>query len=102
MSSAHRDPLYARNARIVRAATSAAHQRGESVPCIRCGREVAPDQRFDVAHRIDASRGGSNDLSNLAVEHRRCNRSAGGRLGAAVQNDRRGVSRRTKGLPTWL
>ena len=101
MSGAHRDPLYARNARIVRASVNAAHKRGESVACIGCGREVQPGQRFDVGHIIDASRGGSNALDNLGAQHRRENRSAGGRLGAHAVNTQRGTSRKARGLPTW-
>ncbi|MGO8609797.1 hypothetical protein ACC848_43355, partial [Rhizobium johnstonii] len=66
------------------------------------GREIQPGQRFDVGHRIDGSRGGTHDLDNLGPEHRRENRSAGGRLGAHKTNTTRGVSRTTKGLPTWL
>lgn len=102
MTSAHRDPLYARNARIVRTQTNAALARGESVACIGCGRGIQPGQRFDVGHRIDASRGGSNELDNLGPQHRRENRSAGGRLGAAARHKTRGTSRKKEGLPTWL
>lgn len=102
MSQAHRDPLYMRNARIIRAATNAAHRRGDSVLCIGCGRDIQPGQRFDVGHRIDASRGGSHDLENLGPQHRGENRSAGGKLGALKTNNQRGTSRKAKGLPSWI
>lgn len=102
MTSAHADPLYQRNARLVRRATNADLKAGRPVWCIGCGREVQPGQRYDVGHRIDASRGGSNNLSNLGPQHRGENRSAGGKLGARKTNNARGTSRTSKGLPTWL
>lgn len=101
MSVLHSDPQYQRNARIIRAATNAAHARGEAVPCIGCGRDIQPGQRFDVGHRIDAARGGGHDLDNLGPQHRRENRRAGGRLGATRTNNTRGTSRQSRGLPTW-
>lgn len=101
MTSAHQDPEYQKNARIVRAATNADLKAGRPVWCIGCGREIQPGQRFDIGHRIDASRGGTHALENLGPQHRRENRSAGGRLGAQKTNTKRGVSRKQKGLPTW-
>jgi len=101
MSQHHRDPVYQRNARIIRAATNNDLKAGRPVWCIGCGREIQPGQRFDVGHRIDASRGGTNDLDNLGPQHRGENRSAGGRLGAHKTNNARGTSRQTRGLPTW-
>lgn len=101
MTAHHRSPTYQANARIIRKATNAAHQRGEPVPCIGCGWDIQPGQAFDIGHRIDASRGGPDTLDNLGPQHRRENRSAGGRLGAKRTNDTRGTSRRARGLPTW-
>lgn len=101
MTAHHRHPIYQANARIVRKKTNADHKAGRPVWCIRCGREIQPGQRFDVGHRIDASRGGTHNLDNLGPEHRGENRSAGGRLGATKTNTTRGVSRKARGLPTW-
>ena len=96
MSTYHRDPLYQRNARIIRNATNKKLATGNTVPCISCGRPIAPGQRYDVGHRIDASRGGTNNLDNLGPQHRRENRQAGGRLGARHTNPKT-----NRGLPTW-
>lgn len=101
MTAHHRHPTYVKNARIVRKATNAAHTAGIAVWCIGCGRAIQPGQRFDVGHRIDASRGGTHDLTNLGPQHRGENRAAGGRLGAMKTNTTNGTSRRSRGLPTW-
>lgn len=99
MSAHHGDPLYLRNAKIVRAQTRAVHTRGEAVPCIGCGREIAPGHPFDVGHIVDAALGGTHDLDNLGPQHRGENRRSGGRLGARITNTR---TRAQRGLPTWL
>lgn len=101
MTLRHADPEYARNARTVRTRVKADHKAGRPVWCIGCGREVQPQQTFDVGHRIDAARGGSNAISNLGPQHRGENRRAGGKLGAQMTNNKRGVSRAARGLPTW-
>jgi len=98
MSAHHQDPTYRRNANIVRRHVKAEHAAGRAVTCIRTGRPILPGQPFDIGHIIDASRGGTHDLGNLGPEHRRPNRSAGGRLGAATTNR---TSRRARGLPSW-
>lgn len=98
MSSAHRDPEYQRNARIIRKQTNARLERGQQVMCGKCGRPIMPGQRYDVGHIIDASRGGTHALSNLRPEHTRENRQAGGRQGAAKTN---AASRRARRLPDW-
>ena len=98
MTAHHDDPVYRRNARIIRARVNRTHQTGEPVMCIRTGRAIHPGQPFDVGHIIDASAGGSHTLDNLGPEHRRPNRQAGGRLGAHITNTR---SRTARGLPTW-
>lgn len=101
MTAAHQHPTYLRNSRIMRKQINAMHKAGRPVWCIRCGREIQPGQRFDIGHRIDASRGGSHSPNNLGPEHRGENRAAGGRLGAQKTNTQRGVSRKARGLPTW-
>lgn len=98
MSTHHRHPLYLRNARAIRAETNAKLKAGVPVPCIGCGQPITPDQRFDIGHRVDASRGGTHDRTNLGPQHRRENRAAGGRIGALTTNTQ---SRRARGLPTW-
>lgn len=66
-------------------------------PCVqRCGRLVEPGQLWDVAHLTDLALGG--DLHHYGVAHRSCNRSAGGRLGAAMSNKRRRANSRK---PSW-
>jgi hypothetical protein len=99
VTARHADPEYMRNARTVRARVKADHKAGRPVWCIGCGREVQPQQTFDVGHRIDAARGGSNAISNLGPQHRVENRRAGGKLGAQMTNTARGVSRKARGLP---
>ena len=98
MTAHHKDPEFVRNARIIRTATNQKLKAGVPVQCIGCGRQITPDQRFDVGHRVDASRGGTHQLSNLGPQHRRENRSAGGRIGALRTNTQ---SRRARGLPSW-
>jgi hypothetical protein len=50
--------------------------------CARCGRPIAPGETFDLGHvDVDKSR-------YAGPEHRRCNRLAGGKRGAAVTNAR--------------
>lgn len=97
MTAAHKTAEYLRNSRIVRKQTNDRLKRGLQVVCGRCGGAIQPGQAYDVGHVVDASRGGSNALSNLHPEHRGENRSAGGRMGAAKTN---GASRRARRLPT--
>ncbi|MEX1079812.1 MAG: hypothetical protein WED09_11965 [Homoserinimonas sp.] len=99
MSAHHRDPLYLKNARLIRATTNARLKRGDQVNCGKCGRPIQQGQAYDVGHRIDASRGGGHELANLQPEHRRENRSSGGRAGAAATNQ---ASRRARRLPTII
>jgi hypothetical protein len=46
--------------------------------CVRCGRPILPGELWDLDHADDRA-------GYLGASHRRCNRSAGGRLGAARQ-----------------
>lgn len=53
-------------------------------PCVEgCGYAVLPSDDWDVGHRVSLALGGSVDQYGPA--HRRCNRSKGGKLGAAVR-----------------
>ncbi|MFE6733418.1 hypothetical protein [Microbacterium sp. NPDC057650] len=88
MTDKHRDPVFIANARIVRAQVRRAWKLGTEVRCWRCGRPIEPGMRFDVGH-LDPDAGPGRD--NLAPECVTCNRSAGGKLGAAITNARRGA-----------
>lgn len=88
MTSKHRDPLYLSNARIVRARVRRSWKLGTEQHCWRCGRVLEPGAPFDVGH-LDPD--GGHELSNLAPECVRCNRSDGGRRGAAITNAQRGA-----------
>lgn len=94
MTEKHRDPLYLKNARIVRAQVRRSWKYGIEVSCWRCGRLLEPGAAFDVGH-LDPDAG--HELSNLAPECRPCNRRDGGRRGAAITNAR--SSSRTRAVP---
>jgi hypothetical protein len=101
MSAKHADPEYRKNSRIIRQQVAKRRRSGDDVTCWRCGAPIDAEQSYDVGH-IDAL--GGHGIGNLAPEHRyksgRCqgNRAAGGRLGAARQQQR---SRSTAGLLPW-
>ena len=72
-------------------------------PCCaaRCvmGGVVYPGQLWDVGHRVGvADPRSSNDAVNLGPEHRKCNRSAGGKQGGAMTKKKRRDDER---LVTW-
>lgn len=103
MTAKHQDREYLANARIVRARVRAAWRHGTEVRCWRRGCIIEPGHRFDVGH-LDAT--GDHSMSNLAPECVRCNRSDGGRRGAAITNGRAArlaAPRRTstEGLAPW-
>lgn len=58
-------------------------------PCAVCGGEFLWDvshlhsNSFTAGHIISVIEGGTDELDNLRPEHRACNLSAGGRIGAA-------------------
>ncbi len=56
-------------------------------PCWRCGQMIQPGQPFDMGHVVEVARGGGG--GPLLPEHRGCNRSSGGRLGARRANANR-------------
>lgn len=102
MTAKHAESEYRRNARIVRQQVDRARRFGDSVICQRCRREIDPSQAYDVGH-IDEHGGHGRD--NLGPEHRyradcpaRGNRSHGGRLGAAITNQRRGARTNSRRL----
>ena len=51
------------------------------VRCARCGRLIEPCTPFDLGH-VD----GSGRTLYQGIEHRTCNRRAGGKIGAAITN----------------
>ncbi|KQR86838.1 hypothetical protein [Microbacterium sp. Leaf179] len=86
MSGKHTDPLFLANARLVKAQVKRDHRFGNEVRCWRRGCLIEPGQPWDVGH-LDPD--GGHERSNLAPECRRCNRSEGGKRGAAITNARR-------------
>lgn len=108
MTEKHRDPEFLANARIVRAQVRRDWKLGVEVHCWRKGCLLPPGCRFDVGH-LDPT--GGHARANLAPECVKCNRSAGGRLGAAMTNAGRGAARArhhptprrraTEGLAPW-
>ena len=52
------------------------------VPCARCGVLIAPEERWELDHA-------PGKQGYLGPSDVRCNRSAGGRVGAAITNSRR-------------
>lgn len=56
--------------------------------CPRCRRPIQPGQAWDAGHRVDLADDMTGTHGTLP-EHRSCNRSAGGRRGAAITNARR-------------
>lgn len=76
-------------------------------PCIEgCGRLVNPGDTFDLGHIVSvaaARRMGwteqqINAASNLGPAHPKCNRSAGGKAGRALQV---AASKQKRRLPSW-
>lgn len=54
------------------------------LPCVECGAPVYNDDPWDVGHLFPLSQGG--DVKAYGASHRSCNRSAGGKQGAAQAN----------------
>ena len=52
-------------------------------PCPRCGEEMRASQRLDLGHAVDVRLGGHGGPRHL--EHRSCNRRAGGELSVAIK-----------------
>jgi hypothetical protein len=68
-------------------------------PCInRCGKNVTPDQQWDIGHIVSVTAGGSDDPNNLGAAHVRCNRSDGGKEGRAKQL---ALHKKIRRLPSW-
>lgn len=104
MTAKHRTPEYQRNAKRIRKRVRAAFRRGEGVTCWRCRRIIMPGEPFDVGHLPGAQASAEHEL---APEHRhktsRCigNRADGGRIGAAIRNNRARVITPTTQEQSW-
>lgn len=96
MTGKHSDPEYLANARLVRAQVRRDWKYGIEVRCWRRGEVIEPGAPFDVGH-LDPDGGHARD--NLAAECRRCNRSDGGRRGAAITNARQRARRPRTATP---
>jgi hypothetical protein len=64
--------------------------------CVNCPHPVNPDHEWQVGHRQDAARGGEPTAANTGAVHsfcpwcrKKCNQSAGGKLGATITNSKR-------------
>lgn len=57
------------------------------LPCVECGAPVYNDDAWDVGHLFPISQGG--DVQAYGAAHRSCNRSNGGKMGAAIINKKR-------------
>jgi hypothetical protein len=75
------------------------------LPCVNCPHVVLPEHSWQVGHIIDAAVGGQPTPTNVGASHafcpwckRKCNQSAGGRLGAAITNSRKAHA---KGRRAW-
>lgn len=105
MSQHHRSSKHTSRAPSVRAQVAATLPRR----CTDCPHVVDTTMRWQLGHRVPAWRGGQTTFENCGPAHaycpwckRACNQVAGGRMGAAVTNARRGaVTRRDRGLRRW-
>jgi hypothetical protein len=66
------------------------------LPCVNCPHPVMPTDRWQVGHIKDAALGGRPTIANAGPVHefcerckKRCNQSAGGKLGASITNGKR-------------
>lgn len=83
MSRAHRDPLYQRRAKLVRAAAYA----NPTTRCWRCGRTLAEHRRrWHAGHVIE---GDNSPTGPLAPECEPCNLSHGAAYGNRMRNANR-------------
>ena len=96
MSSIHRTSAWAALCRKVRPILQSQIDSGQAV-CLDCMGFIMPGEKWDVGHRLDAGRWPTLAFEewNLGPSHRRCNRKAGGTLGANKTNAQR--KRKTEG-----
>lgn len=58
-------------------------------PCRKCGGIITPEDpesSWDAGHETDRAAGGGH--AGIEPEHSKCNRSAGGKAGAAITNSK--------------
>jgi hypothetical protein len=110
MSEHHRTPAWRKIQREYRPVIKAQLPMRCIQPRCQRGGTVRPDDPFDVGHRVDAAKAKAmgwaeheiNAPENLGPAHRGCNRSDGGRAGAAKTNARRErVERAVRWYPKW-
>jgi 5-methylcytosine-specific restriction endonuclease McrA len=89
VSQHHRQSKWANYAKKARAQIKAQLP----LACVHCGSPVFDDAPWDVGHLFDLAKGG--DAKTFGASHRKCNRSAGGREGAKIVNQKK------KNLRTW-
>ena len=58
------------------------------VPCFVCGEHVI-FERATAEHIIPKSKGGSDEISNLGISHRKCNKRRGNEDDGELKLDRR-------------
>ena len=64
--------------------------------CWRCGKMITrddPESSWHAGHVTDRAAGGVDDSSNYMPECAGCNTSAGGKVGAAITNAKRGAGK---------
>ena len=61
------------------------------LPCVECGKPVYPEDQWDVGHLQPLAAGGNPNA--YGASHRKCNRSAGGKLGAKHTHRKRKQTR---------
>jgi hypothetical protein len=74
------------------------------LPCRRCGRPVDDSMKWHVGHIHDLALDPEQlvTIADVGPEHQRCSTSAGGKLGAAITNQRRGKAKPTdRRMPSW-
>jgi hypothetical protein len=111
MTAHHRTPEWSRTTRAVRPRMQAAIDAG-SAACIDCGRPIFPGQRWQVGHIVSVAQAKAqgwtvqqmNAPTNLGPSHAKsrgqkaCNQIAGGKIGAAISNQKRNEQKRQ---PNW-
>jgi hypothetical protein len=111
MSEHHRTPDWKKTTAIMRPRLAASLPAPCVQPRCRRGGVVSPGESWDVAHIVSVEQAKAqgwttaqmNHPSNLGVAHVRCNRSDGGKAGAAKANGaRRTLTRAERRLPSWL
>jgi len=108
MSQHHQTPEWSKAVRVNRPRIEATLP----APCVDCGRPIQRGDRWQVGHIVSAAEAKAqgwtmaqiNAPSNLGPTHtkapgqRACNQIAGGKIGAAISNEKARTSSR---MPSW-